>query len=87
MYQAKVYVNYKDSVLDPKAEAIKTALTRASINNVQDLMVGKYFELRLTADSQLAAEQQVDAICDQLLANINMEQYRYTVSVIDEVKA
>ncbi|KRO16415.1 phosphoribosylformylglycinamidine synthase subunit PurS [Lacticaseibacillus saniviri] len=87
MYQAKVYVNYKDSVLDPKAEAIKTALTRASINNVQDLMVGKYFELRLTADSQLAAEQQVDAICDQLLANINMEQYRYTVSAIDEVQA
>ncbi|MHA3065036.1 phosphoribosylformylglycinamidine synthase subunit PurS [Lacticaseibacillus saniviri] len=87
MYQAKVYVNYKDSVLDPKAEAIKTALTRASINNVQDLMVGKYFELRLTADNQLAAEQQVDAICDQLLANINMEQYRYTVSAIDEVQA
>lgn len=87
MYQAKIYVNYKDSVLDPKAEAIKTALTRAAITNVQSLMVGKYFELTLTAPSQTAAEEQVDVICDQVLANVNMESYRYTVTEIAEVEA
>lgn len=26
MYRAKVYVTYKDSILDPQAEAVKTAL-------------------------------------------------------------
>jgi len=87
MYQAKIYVNYKDSVLDPKAEAIKMALTRADITNVQALMVGKYFELTLTAPNQAAAEAQVDAICDQMLANVNMESYRYTVTALAEVQA
>jgi len=50
-------------------------------------MVGKYFELTLTAPSQTAAEEQVDVICDQVLANVNMESYRYTVTEIAEVEA
>lgn len=37
MFKAKIYVNYKPSVLDPKAEAIKTALTRMDHQNVQDV--------------------------------------------------
>lgn len=48
MFKAKVYVTYKPSVLDPKAEVIKTALTRMDYHNVGDVLYGKYFELKLT---------------------------------------
>lgn len=84
MYKAKIYVSYKPSVLDPKAEVIKQTLHRLGQDNVHALTVGKYFELTLTAASEDAARQQVDAMCDQMLANVNMETYRFTISKMAE---
>ncbi|QEU47307.1 phosphoribosylformylglycinamidine synthase subunit PurS [Schleiferilactobacillus harbinensis] len=81
MFKAKIYVNYKPSVLDPKAEAIKTALTRMDHQNVQDVRYGKYFELLLQGNDEAAVRAQVEEICDQLLANVNMETYRFDLEV------
>ncbi len=47
MFKAKIYVNYKPSVLDPKAEVIKNTLSRLGQTNVKDVTVGKYFEVLL----------------------------------------
>ncbi|WP_125702822.1 phosphoribosylformylglycinamidine synthase subunit PurS [Lacticaseibacillus daqingensis] len=82
MFKATIYVNYKPSVLDPKAEVIKKTLGRLGQTNVASVLVGKYFELTLSADSKEAAEQQVDRICDEMLANVNMESYRYDVAAV-----
>ncbi|ERL64846.1 phosphoribosylformylglycinamidine synthase subunit PurS [Schleiferilactobacillus shenzhenensis] len=82
MYKAKIYVNYKPSVLDPKAEAIKTALTRMDHQNVQDVLYGKYFELTLDGTDEAAVRDQVESICDQLLANVNMETYRFDLEAV-----
>ncbi|WP_127849009.1 phosphoribosylformylglycinamidine synthase subunit PurS [Lacticaseibacillus hulanensis] len=87
MFKASIYVNYKPSVLDPKAEAIKTALKRMDYDNVESVLFGKYFELVLAAKDEQAASAQVDHICDALLANVNMETYRFELTEISEVKA
>ena len=83
MYKAKIFVNYKPSVLDPKAEVIKHTLQRLGQDNVKDVTVGKYFEVLLEGD-HASVSQQVDDLCDQMLANINMEAYRFT---LEEVSA
>ncbi|WP_262314885.1 phosphoribosylformylglycinamidine synthase subunit PurS [Lacticaseibacillus parakribbianus] len=82
MYKAEIDVSYKPSVLDPKAAVIQNTLQRLGQTNVQSVVVGKHFVLTLTAADQAAAEAQVDAICDQMLANVNMESYRYTVQAV-----
>jgi phosphoribosylformylglycinamidine synthase len=82
MFKAAIYVNYKPSVLDPKAEAIKTALKRMDYTNVDSVLFGKYFELTLDAADKAAATEQVDHICDALLANVNMETYRFEISEV-----
>lgn len=87
MFKARIYVNYKPSVLDPKAEVIKNTLARSGQDNVLSVLYGKYFELTLIADDEAAARQQVDQICDQMLANVNMETYHFTLEAIDEVPA
>lgn len=86
-FKAAIYVNYKPSVLDPKAEAIKTALTRMDYDNVSAVLFGKYFELTLTAPDETAARAEVDHICDALLANVNMETYRFELTALTEVGA
>jgi phosphoribosylformylglycinamidine synthase len=80
MYKARIYVNYKPSVLDPKAEVIKNTLARTGQKNVQSVLYGKYFELELTAADKDSATQQVESICDQMLANVNMETYCFDIT-------
>ncbi|KRM88367.1 phosphoribosylformylglycinamidine synthase subunit PurS [Lacticaseibacillus thailandensis] len=84
MYKAKIFVNYKPSVLDPQAQAIHKALVRLGDDNVATVMMGKYFELTLTATDVDAATAQVDRICDRLLANVSMETYHFTVTPVGE---
>jgi len=82
MYLVKVYVTYKESILDPKGEAVNDALHRLGYTNVQSVELGKYFELKLVAGSR-PVEAQVDEMCDRLLANVNMETYRYEITELE----
>lgn len=54
-------------------------------SNVEGVRIGKYIELTLTADSDESAQQQLDRMCDQLLANPVIENYRYETTVLAPV--
>ncbi|WP_048000375.1 phosphoribosylformylglycinamidine synthase subunit PurS [Lactiplantibacillus herbarum] len=82
MYLIKIYVTYKQSILDPKGEAVNDALHRLGYNNVEQVELGKYFEIKLCADDR-PVETEVDEMCDQLLANVNMETYRYEITEME----
>ena len=75
MYLVKVYVTYKESVLDPQGEAVKGAVHRLGYQNVSEIRIGKYFE-------SVAAE--IEEVCDKLLANVNMETYRYEIIEMED---
>jgi len=82
MYLIKIYVTYKQSILDPKGEAVNDALHRLGYTNVEQVELGKYFEVKLRADDR-PVETEVDQMCDQLLANVNMETYRYEITEME----
>ncbi|MGM0239715.1 MULTISPECIES: phosphoribosylformylglycinamidine synthase subunit PurS [Enterococcus] len=84
MYFVKVYVTYKDSVLDPQGEAVKGAVHRLGYDTIEDVRIGKYFEIKV-AKSDRPIEEMIEEICDKLLANVNMETYRYEISTMEEV--
>ncbi|ETY73525.1 phosphoribosylformylglycinamidine synthase subunit PurS [Lactiplantibacillus fabifermentans] len=82
MYLVKVYVTYKESILDPKGEAVNDALHRLGYTNVDSVELGKYFEIKIKPDKR-PIEAEVDEMCDRLLANVNMETYRYEISQME----
>ncbi|MDT2828171.1 MAG: phosphoribosylformylglycinamidine synthase subunit PurS [Enterococcus viikkiensis] len=84
MYFVKVYVTYKDSVLDPQGEAVKGAVHRLGYDEIEEVRIGKYFEIKV-AKSDRPVEGMIEEICDQLLANVNMETYRYEIKTMEEV--
>lgn len=84
MYFVKVYVTYKDSVLDPQGEAVKGAVHRLGYDEIEEVRIGKYFEIKV-AKSDRPVEDMVEEVCDKLLANVNMETYRYEIQVMEEV--
>lgn len=74
-YQARIYVTLRPSVLDPAGTAVQSGLKHMGYHNVEQVRIGKYVELSLTAPDEAAAREQIDHMCDQLLANPVIENY------------
>lgn len=81
-YQAQIYVTLRPSVLDPAGTAVRSGLTHMGYENVEQIRIGKYIELTLTADSEAIAREQLDRVCDQLLANPVIENYRFDLQTL-----
>ncbi|HEY9628089.1 MAG TPA: phosphoribosylformylglycinamidine synthase subunit PurS [Coleofasciculaceae cyanobacterium] len=81
-YRAEIYVTLRPSVLDPAGTAVRSGLTHMGYDNVEQVRIGKYVELTLTAADQASAQQQLDRICDQLLANPVIENYRFELKEV-----
>ncbi|HZS40493.1 MAG TPA: phosphoribosylformylglycinamidine synthase subunit PurS [Polyangia bacterium] len=79
MIHAKVYVTLKRGVLDPQGQAVARSLARLGFAEVADARIGKYIELKLEGD-RAAAEKRLKEMCERLLANTVIEEYRYEVS-------
>lgn len=80
MSKVEVYVTYKKSILDPQGQAIKAATQKLGYSEIQDIRVGKYFEIEVEGEPQVAVKN-VEEIAEKLLANPNMETYK--VEVVD----
>ncbi|NDJ19798.1 phosphoribosylformylglycinamidine synthase subunit PurS [Myxacorys almedinensis A] len=81
-YHAQIYVTLRPSVLDPAGTAVKSGLSHLGYTNVDQVRIGKYVEVTLTADDETAARQQLDRICDELLANPVIENYRFDLTSV-----
>lgn len=83
-YQARIYVTLRASVLDPAGVAVESGLKQLGYDNVEQVRIGKYIELMITTANEAMARKQLESICDQLLANPVIEDYRFE---LDEVYA
>lgn len=74
--RAKVHVFLKPGVLDVQGKAVEQALHGLGWNSVEHVRVGKTIEFDLAAGDPAAAEAEVKAMCEKLLANTVIESYR-----------
>ncbi len=77
--RVKIFVSLKTGVLDPQGKAIERSLHTLGYNEVQDVRMGKYLEIEMTDTSRAAAEQRVREMCDKLLSNTVIEDYRFEI--------
>ena len=73
--KARVHVMLKDGVLDPQGEAVRHALGTLGFAGVQGVRQGKVIELDLAGSDKAAAEADVRAMCERLLANTVIEKF------------
>lgn len=81
-FNARIYVTLRPSVLDPAGVAVQSGLKHMGYENVEQVRIGKYVEVTLNAESEEAARQQLDIICDRLLANPVIENYRFELTAV-----
>jgi phosphoribosylformylglycinamidine synthase PurS subunit len=79
MYLAKVYITLKPTVNDPQGLTIKGALHNLGFSIVEDLRAGKYMEIRISGSDQDRISSQVREMCQKLLANTVIENFRFDI--------
>jgi phosphoribosylformylglycinamidine synthase PurS subunit len=72
-----VTVMPKAGVLDPQGQAVAGALEQLGFAGVGEVRIGKRIELEIAGDDPAA---QARAMCDELLANALIEDYRVEVA-------
>jgi phosphoribosylformylglycinamidine synthase len=77
--KVKVYVSFKDSVLDPQGQTVKNALHTMGYSSVRDVRQGKIFELDLEDITPEEAQKIIPEISDKVLANPIIEKFTYEI--------
>lgn len=77
-----VYVSLKEGVLDPQGSAVEKSLHQLGYESVTNVRVGKTMTLAMSGDSKDAIAKQVEAMCDQLLANPVIEDFTYEIEEV-----
>lgn len=81
-YLAKVYIQTRSAVSDPQGQTIRAALRQLGFDTVDSVRAGKYIEIRINEDCQAVASDKVRDMCNTLLANPVIEDYRYEIAPI-----
>ncbi|WP_126425106.1 phosphoribosylformylglycinamidine synthase subunit PurS [Brevibacillus marinus] len=79
MCKAIVYVTLREGVLDPQGQAVQGALHSLGFREVTGVRVGKYLEVNLGTADKAEAESRVRDMCEKLLANPVIEDYRFEI--------
>jgi phosphoribosylformylglycinamidine synthase PurS subunit len=77
--RVKIFISFKEGVLDPQGKAVERSLHSLGYEEVRDVRMGKYLEIELEASSREAAEARIREMCDKLLANPVIEDYRFEI--------
>jgi phosphoribosylformylglycinamidine synthase subunit PurS len=72
----RVYVTLKPSLLDSAGRTVAGSLRNLGFKELEDARIGKFIELQVADYS----EERVKEMCDKLLANPVIENYRFEVA-------
>ncbi len=72
----RLLVFLKEGVLDTQGKAVAASLKSIGYDCLKDLRVGKYIHLDVEAASESEAIRQVEKMCDDLLVNDIIEEFK-----------
>ena len=75
-----VTVTLKKDVLDPQGKVVGQTLKNMGIKNLNQIRQGKYFEIDLSEKDFIKAKTQVKEMCEKLLANKIIEDFKINKS-------
>jgi len=81
---ANINILPHDALLDPQGKAVEGALVKLKLPEITNVRVGKHIRLQVEADNNTQASEMVDSACKQLLSNVIMERYKFTLEEIDQ---
>ena len=71
-----VIITLKKDVLDPQGKVIQQTLDGMGFDGINEVRQGKYFEIDTKENDPKKAKDKVEEMCDKLLANLVIENYK-----------
>jgi phosphoribosylformylglycinamidine synthase len=81
-FQAEIDVMPKKEILDPQGKAVTGSMKNLGLAEIQNVRIGKHISLEIDADNTEIANAKVEEACKNLLANLIMESYSFTLKQI-----
>ena len=78
--KAKIFIKYKDGILDPQGTVTNNALKSINIKGISSIGIGKFIEMNFTDKvSKKNAKKITEESCNKLLVNPNTETYTFEI--------
>ena len=77
--KAKIYIKYKEGILDPQGKVTNKAHKSIGINGIEELTIGKYIEIQFNEISKEEAVSITEKSCKNLLVNPNTQTYTFEI--------
>jgi phosphoribosylformylglycinamidine synthase subunit PurS len=77
--QVRVFVTPRQGILDPQGRAVESSLVSLGFTTVSGVKVGKYILLEVEARTASEARDEARKMCEALLANPVIEDFRFEV--------
>ncbi len=71
-----VTVTLKKDVLDPQGKVVSQTLKNMGMTNLTQVRQGKFFEIDIDEDDAVKAETKIKEMCQKLLANLIIEDFK-----------
>ena len=81
-YRAQIDVMPLKELLDPQGKAVSSGMKNLGLDEIDNVRIGKHITLEIEASSEETAKDKVDLACKQLLANLVIEQYNFSLEAV-----
>ena len=71
-----IIITLKKDVLDPQGKIIHQTLDGMGFGDINEIRQGKYFEIDTKESDPTKAKDKVEEMCEKLLANLVIENYK-----------
>ena len=78
-FQAEIDVMPKKEILDPQGKAVTGSMKNLGLSEIHNVRIGKHISLEIEADNEETAKAKVEQACKNLLANLIMESYSFSL--------
>ena len=78
--KAKIFIKYKEGILDPQGTVTSNALKSINIKGISSIGIGKFIEINFTEKiTKKDAKKITEESCNKLLVNPNTETYTFEI--------
>lgn len=75
--KVELHITLKEAILDPQGKAIEGSLRRLGYNEIEEVRVGKFLQMKIDETDTEKAKKRVQEMCAKLLSNPIIENVKY----------
>lgn len=80
IFKAEIDIMPIEAILDPQGKAVTQSMGNLGLNEITNVRIGKHITLKVEANDEATANAKVEEACKNLLCNLIMETYTFSLS-------